>query len=67
MFDILLKSNRVPAANLGGLVVRREDCRSGMPGSNLPPHFEFFSFKIEATFTLTTFVEQKLKSLSQET
>ena len=42
-------------------MVRVEDCRAGMAGSNLPRHFgSFFSFKIQETCTLTTFVEQKL-------
>ena len=45
---------------LGGLLVRIDDCRSGTPGSNLPRHIDFFSFKIEETCTLGTFVEQKL-------
>ena len=46
---------------LGGLVVRVEDCRASTPGSNPPRHNEFFfSFKIEETCTMTTFVEQKL-------
>ena len=44
-------------------MVRVEDCRAGMAGSNLlTPSFRkvFFSFKIQETCTLTTFVEQKL-------
>ena len=48
---------------LGGLVVRAEDCHSGMPGSNLPRHSGIFFFlKIQETCTLTTFVEQKLRN-----
>ena len=52
---------------LGGLVVRVKDYRSGTPGSSRPRRDStfflllfFFSFKIEETCTLTTFVEQKL-------
>ena len=52
---------------LGGLVLRVKDCRSGTPGSSRPWRDStffcrcfFFSFKIEETCTLTTFVEQKL-------
>ena len=46
---------------LGGLLVKVNDCRSGMPGSYLPlVTSNAFSFKIEETCTLTTFVEQKL-------
>ena len=42
-------------------MVRVEGYRAGMPGSNLPHHVgNFFSFKIQKTCTLTTFVEQKL-------
>ena len=46
-------------------MVRVKDCRSGTPGSSQPRHVDtffvvFFSFKIEETCTLTTFVEQKL-------
>ena len=42
-------------------MVRVEDCRAGTPGSITPPHMKcFFSFKIQETCTLTTFVEQKL-------
>ena len=42
-------------------MVRVEDCRAGMAGSNLPRHIgSFFSFKIQETCTLITFVEQKL-------
>ena len=45
-----------------------KDSRSGIPGSSHPRHIDtfffvvvfFFSFKIEETCTLTTFVEQKL-------
>ena len=53
---------------LGGLLVRVEDCRFGTPNSNRRRHIEFFfPFKIEETWTSTTFVEQKQKSLCQET
>ena len=52
---------------LGGLVVRMKDCQSGTPGSSRPRRDStffcccfFFSFEIEETCTLTTFVEQKL-------
>ena len=42
-------------------MVRVEDCRAEMPGSNLPRHIGiFFFFKIQETCTLATFVEQKL-------
>ena len=42
-------------------MVRAEDCHSGMPGSNLPPHSGIFFFlKIQENCTLTTFVQQKL-------
>ena len=43
-------------------MVRVEDCRAGMAGSNLSRHLGsfFFPFKIQETCTLTTFVEQKL-------
>ena len=42
-------------------MVRVKDCRASAPGSNPPRHYKiFFSFKIEETSTLTTFVEQKL-------
>jgi len=42
-------------------VVRVEDCHASAPDSNAPRHDEnVFSFKIEETCTLTTFVEQKL-------
>ena len=49
-------------------MVRVKDCRSGTPGSRRPRRDStffllllfFFSFKIEETCTLTTFVEQKL-------
>ena len=47
-------------------MVRVKDCRSGTPGSSRPRRVDtffccgFFSFKIEETCTLTTFVEQKL-------
>ena len=42
-------------------MVRVEDFDAGMPGSNPPYHIGyFFFFKIQETFTLTTFVEQKL-------
>ena len=43
-------------------MVRVEDCRSGIPGSNRPRHveYQFFPFKIEEACTLTTFVEEKL-------
>ena len=46
---------------LSGLVVRVEDCRAGTMGSN-PLRFSefFFSFKLQETCTLTTFVEQQL-------
>ena len=47
-------------------MVRKKNCRSGTPGSSRPRRIDtffflfFFSFKIEETCTLTTFVEQKL-------
>ena len=42
-------------------MVRVEDCRASTLGSNPPRPDEIcFSFKIEETCTLTTFVEQKL-------
>ena len=41
-------------------MVRAEDCRADMPGSNLPRHIGIFFFKIQETCTLTTFIEQKL-------
>ena len=42
-------------------MVRVEDCHANTPGSILRPHKRiFFSFKIQETCTLTTFVEQKL-------
>ena len=42
-------------------MVRVEDFHAGMPGSTPPCHIVFFfSFKIQETCTLTTFVEQKL-------
>ena len=47
-------------------MVRVYNCRSGTPGSSRPRCIDkfcfcfFFSFKIEETCTLTTFVEQKL-------
>ena len=48
-------------------MVRVKDCRSGTPGSSRPRRVDtsfflcfFFTFKIEETCTLTTFVEQKL-------
>ena len=42
-------------------MVRVEDFHAGTPGSHPPrPMGNFFSFKIQETCTLTTFVEQKL-------
>ena len=42
-------------------MVRVEDCVAGTPGSIPLPHVRiFFPFKIQETFTLTKFVEQKL-------
>ena len=42
-------------------MVRVEDCRAGMPRSNLSRHVgSFFFVKIQETCTLTTFVEQTL-------
>ena len=42
-------------------MVRVEGCRSGTPSSNRARHIGFiFSYKIEETCTLTTFVEQIL-------
>ena len=50
-------------------MVKVKDCRSGTPDSSRPRRANtffclfvcfFFSFKIEETCTLTTFVEQKL-------
>ena len=46
---------------------RVKDRRSGTPGSSRPRRVDtfffvcFFSFKIEETCTLTTFVQQKLR------
>ena len=41
-------------------MVRVEDRRAGTPGTIPPPPKKFlFSFKIQETCTLTTFVEQK--------
>ena len=41
-------------------MVREEDFYAGTPGSNSPRHpGNFFFFKIQDPFTLTTFVEQK--------
>ena len=45
-------------------MVRVEGCPSGIQSSNRPCHIEFFfSFKIEETCTLTTFVEQLAQCL----
>ena len=41
-------------------MVRVVVCRPYAPGSNLLTFEFFFSFKIEETYTLTTFVKQKL-------
>ena len=42
-------------------MVRVKDFHAGMPGSTSPRHIGiYFSFKIQETCTLTTFVEQKL-------
>ena len=42
-------------------MVRIDDFHAGTLGSNTPRHIGFFfSFKIQETCTLTTFVEQKL-------
>ena len=42
-------------------MVRVEDFAAGTLGSTPPRHFGmFFSFKIQETCTLTTFVEQRL-------
>ena len=41
-------------------MVTVEDYHAGTPGSNPPRHIgNFFSFKIQDTCTLTTFVEPK--------
>ena len=45
-------------------MVRVEDFHACTPGSTPPRHIVIFSFKIQETCTLTTFVEQ---SLCQET
>ena len=41
-------------------MVRVGDFQAGTPGSHPPLLSEIFSFKIQETCTLTTFVEQKL-------
>ena len=58
---MVLKLNISQQRFFGGPVVRVEDYRADMPGSNLHRHIGiFFFFKIQETCTLTTFVEQKL-------
>ena len=45
-------------------MVREEDFHAGTPGSNPSRHIgNFFSFKIQETCLLTTFVEQKLEKM----
>ena len=45
-------------------MVREEDFHAGRPGSNPPRHIgNFFSFKIQETCLLTTFVEQKQEKM----
>ena len=49
-------------------MVREEYFHAGTPGSNPPRHTEnFFSFKIQETCLLTTFVEQKQEKMRAET
>ena len=45
-------------------MVRARDYRFSTTGSIPVRNSKFFSFKIEETCTLTTFVEQKLRALS---
>ena len=47
-------------------MVREEDFHAGRPGSNPPRHIGiFFSFKIQETCLLTTFVEQKQEKMTE--